>query len=73
MSFKKITALRSLELSPYSSLQRGELSKTDELTVSSILTENFKKFNYVFSFYIYKVDKQIYKNSRGKSGKYTFV
>ena len=24
-------------------------------------------------FHIYKVDKNIYKNSRGKSGKYTFV
>jgi hypothetical protein len=27
----------------------------------------------LFYFYIYKVDKQIYKNSRGKSGKYTFL
>lgn len=27
----------------------------------------------IFYFYIYKVDKQIYKNSRGKSGKYTFL
>ena len=27
----------------------------------------------LFHFYIYKVDKQIYKNSRGKSGKYTFL
>lgn len=27
----------------------------------------------MFSFYIYKVDKQIFKNTRGKSGKYTFI
>jgi hypothetical protein len=27
----------------------------------------------LFHFYIYKVDKQIYKNSRGRSGKYTFL
>lgn len=26
-----------------------------------------------FCFYIYKVDKQIFKNTRGKSGKYTFI
>jgi len=27
----------------------------------------------IFLFYIYKVDKNIYKNSRGKSGKFTFL
>ena len=27
----------------------------------------------IFSFYIYKVDKQIFKNTRGKSCKYTFI
>ena len=27
----------------------------------------------IFSFYIYKVDKHIYKNSRGRSGKFTFI
>ena len=27
----------------------------------------------VFSFYIYKVDKHIYKNTRGRSGKFTFI
>lgn len=27
----------------------------------------------MFSFYIYKVDKRIYKNTRRKSGKYTFI
>ena len=31
------------------------------------------KLNLIFSFYIYRVDKSIYKNSRGKSGKFTFV
>ena len=54
-------------------IKRGDLLKTNEFTINNILTQNFKKFNYLFSFYIYKVDKQIYKNSRGKSGKYTFV
>lgn len=27
----------------------------------------------IFNFYIYKVDKRIYKNTRGKSGKHTFI
>ena len=27
----------------------------------------------LFHFYIYRVNKKIYKNSRGKSGKYTFI
>ena len=27
----------------------------------------------MFSFYIYKVDKKIFKNTRGKSGKHTFI
>lgn len=27
----------------------------------------------LFNFYIYKVDKRIYKNTRGRSGKYTFI
>jgi len=27
----------------------------------------------LFLFYIYKIDKKIYKNSRGKSGKYKFL
>lgn len=38
-----------------------------------LVSESFKKINIIFSFYIYKVDKAIYKNSRGKSGKYTFI
>jgi hypothetical protein len=71
--FKKLVTLKSLDLSPNALIKRGELTKTNELTISTVLAENFKKFNYLFSFYIYKVDKQIYKNSRGKSGKYTFV
>jgi len=32
-----------------------------------------KSLEPVFSFYIYKVDKKIFKNTRGKSGKYTFI
>lgn len=39
----------------------------------NILFQNIFKFTSLFSVYIYKVDKRIYKNTRGKSGKYTFL
>jgi len=35
--------------------------------------KNVNSLKPLFHFYVYKVDKQIYKNSRGKSGKYTFL
>ena len=69
----KLSDLKNFEISDNFFIKRGDLLKTNEFTINNILTQNFKKFNYLFSFYIYKVDKQIYKNSRGKSGKYTFV
>ena len=34
---------------------------------------NFHKLKSIFALYTYKVDKQIYKNTRGGSGKYTFI
>ena len=34
---------------------------------------NLQDLKPLFSFYIYKVDKKIFKNTRGKSGKYTFI
>lgn len=37
------------------------------------LMGNFKMLEPMFLFYIYKVDKNIYKNSRGRSGKFTFL
>ena len=38
-----------------------------------ILFQNIHDLLPVFCFYIYKVDKQIFKNTRGRSGKYTFI
>lgn len=35
--------------------------------------KSLEKFCPIFCFYIYKVDKGIFKNSRGKSGKYLFI
>ena len=37
------------------------------------LNKSLKKLKPIFAFYIYKVDKNIYKNTRGKSGKFTFI
>ena len=65
--------LQSLELDEFNYIKYTNLVKSSDFAINSILNQNFKKFNYLFSFYIYKVDKQIYKNSRGRSGKYTFV
>ena len=37
------------------------------------LIDNLKLLEPMFLFYIYKVDKNIYKNSRGRLGKFTFL
>jgi len=39
----------------------------------TFLLRNLTEMLPIFSFYIYKVDKQVFKNTRGKSGKYTFI
>lgn len=39
----------------------------------NLLNQIFFKINPIFSFFIYNVDKNIRKFSRGKSGKYTFL
>lgn len=43
------------------------------MDMRNVVLTNINNINPIFSFYIYKVDKAIYKNSRGKSGKYTFL
>jgi len=39
----------------------------------NLLYKNLTELLPLFSFYIYKVDKKIFKNTRGKSGKFTFI
>ena len=39
----------------------------------NVVLTNINSISPMFSFYVYKVDKAIYKNSRGRSGKYTFL
>ena len=43
------------------------------LDMRNVSLTNINSITPIFSFYIYKVDKAIYKNSRGRSGKYTFI
>ena len=44
-----------------------------EWCVSESILRNVRAVEPLFSFYIYKVDKKIFKNTRGKSGKFTFI
>ena len=46
---------------------------SSELDMYNILYKNILSLSSMFSFYIYKVDKKIFKNTRGKSGKFTFI
>ena len=43
------------------------------MDMRNVVLTNINKIDPIFSFYVYKVDKAIYKNSRGRSGKYTFI
>lgn len=48
-------------------------SNINNVTINYRCLSILKNLNLIFSFYIHKVDKHIYKNSRGKSGKFTFI
>ena len=45
----------------------------DEWNFNTLIFKNMYQMLPLFSFYIYKVDKKIFKNTRGKSGKFTFI
>lgn len=45
----------------------------NEWNSDEMVFKNLYKMLPIFSFYIYKVDKKIYKNTRGRSGKFTFI
>jgi len=45
----------------------------DNWNINTIFFKNMYQMLPIFSFYIYKVDKKIFKNTRGKSGKFTFI
>lgn len=54
-------------------LKKFNLVSEANTTLDKFLFGNLLKTDLLFSFYIYKVDKHLFKNSRGKSGKFTFI
>lgn len=73
LDVKNFLSISNINLYHESNISNNNLVKFEDLLPESLLRTSFKKFNFLFSFYIYKVDKNIYKNSRGRSGKFTFV
>lgn len=66
--------LQSTELINYGNkINNTSKSIENNLNLQNLIFNNMTKLAPLFSFYIYKVDKKIYKNTRGKSGKYTFI
>ncbi len=53
--------------------QGSKFSPADTPTLDKFLFKNLLKLDFLFSFYIHKIDKHLFKNSRGKSGKFTFI
>jgi hypothetical protein len=55
-------------------IQSDFFVKTHNYTEATVeIYKTLKRFKPIFAFYIYKIDKNIYKNTRGKSGKFTFL
>lgn len=48
-------------------------SYNNSIYLKNLLFDKLSKYSSIFSFYIRRVDKNIRKNSRNKSGKYTVV
>ena len=46
---------------------------TSKFDYNTVFFKQLKALEPLFLFYIYKVDKSIFKNSRGRSGKFTFI
>ena len=62
------------EVCPYNHIFNGVTKRiTPEWNFNKWLFSNLNSLLPIFSFYIYKVDKKIFKNTRGKSGKFTFI
>jgi hypothetical protein len=64
----------------YSYLYENNFAVKNSIKIFNLQNELVYKFlkqlnrvSPIFALYIYKVDKRIYKNTRGKSGKFTFL
>lgn len=55
------------------SLYHGINTFVNENSFEKSFFKKLNNFKPIFLFYIYKVDKSIFKNSRGRSGKFTFI
>ena len=72
-TYKKISPVQN-ELMNFTNRATQDVKHiTINFNTYSIIFQNLVRFEPMFSFYIYKVDKKIFKNTRGKSGKYTFL
>lgn len=70
--------LESLDLktldAPYSNrLSEVGVTFNRKSSLTHLLFEELKRYTPLFNFYIRKVDKNVRKNSRGKSGKYMII
>jgi len=57
----------------YSHLNNFVSTAPTDANIFRTFFASFKQTLPIFLFYIYKVDKKIFKNSRGKSGRHTFI
>jgi hypothetical protein len=61
----------------YNQINSNELSKLNNIklttSINQFLTTFIRKAQPIFSLYVYKISKNIYKNTRGKSGKFMFI
>jgi hypothetical protein len=73
LSYLTIPPVSTISLSNNNFLRDNDIYSNEPITRRSLFYSNFKLLDIAFSFFIYKVDKHIFKNSRGKSGKYTFI
>lgn len=73
LSYLTIPSTSTISLSNSNFLRDNDFYSNEPITRRSLFYSNFKLLDIAFSFFVYKVDKHIFKNSRGKSGKYTFI
>lgn len=77
-------AYRNNSPTRYSVISEGKMNFDRSLTaygkdidlswsLTRALMKNITDIAPMFAFYIYRVDKKIFKNTRGKSGKFTFI
>jgi hypothetical protein len=65
---------KSLEFDNYGYQLLPEGSQINfKLLMNPVVVSNIYNMLPMFSFYVYKVDKKIFKNTRGRSGKFTFI